>query len=122
MSKREVLQQVYPDELEHIFDKKREKELHRYEGYMNQIMAVSAGFGGGDSAKQYVEDVMNQIKELSNENKEDEVDIRDSYAELEKLQNKDELTYKDEKQIVELKQKIDEKLDKEMNKLRNLRK
>lgn len=121
MSKNEVLQQVFPEELEYIYDKKRVRELHRYEGYMNQIMAVAAGFGGGDNAKEYVQDVTDHIQELA-DNNEDKVDIRDLHSELEELKAKDELTYEEEKKIVDLKQQIDEKLDKEMDKLRNLRK
>ncbi|MFW5916453.1 MAG: hypothetical protein ACOCTM_03165 [Bacteroidota bacterium] len=66
MTKMEVLNQIYPDELEIIFEKKREKKLRRYMGYLNQIMAVSAGFGGGDAAQDYVQDVIDQIKFLSN--------------------------------------------------------
>lgn len=45
MSKNEVLEQVYPDELEYIFRKKREKEIQRYEGYRHMMIAIAAGFG-----------------------------------------------------------------------------
>lgn len=38
--------QVYPDELEYIFRKKREKEINRYESYRHTMIAVAAGFGG----------------------------------------------------------------------------
>lgn len=37
--------QVYPDELEHIFRKKREKEINQYESYRHTMIAVAAGFG-----------------------------------------------------------------------------
>lgn len=46
MSKQEVLTQVYPDELEYIFRKKREKEINQYESYRHTMIAVAAGFGG----------------------------------------------------------------------------
>lgn len=46
MSKQEVLTQVYADELEYIFRKKREKEINRYESYRHTMTAVAAGFGG----------------------------------------------------------------------------
>ena len=45
MSKNEVLEQVYPDELKYIFKKKREKEIQRYEGYRHMMIAIAAGFG-----------------------------------------------------------------------------
>lgn len=38
--------QVYPDELEYIFRKKREKEINQYESYRHTMIAVAAGFGG----------------------------------------------------------------------------
>lgn len=38
--------QVYPEELEYIFRKKREKEINQYESYRHTMIAVAAGFGG----------------------------------------------------------------------------
>lgn len=123
MSKKEVLTQVYPDELDYIFDKKREQELKRYMGYFNQIMAVSAGFGGGDSAKEYVKEIASTIEELSNNKDTDKkTDIRELHSEYEELKKKDDLSIYEEKRLVELKHRIDEYLDRELSKLMNLRK
>lgn len=96
MSKNEVLTQVYPDEIDYIFDKKREKELKRYMGYLNNIMAVSAGFGGGDSAEEYVQDIMDKIRKLSNskqnkENKNREITKEDIKKNTERLKFKEKL-------------------------------
>jgi hypothetical protein len=122
MSKREVLEQVYPGEIEYIFDKKREHELKRYIGYMNQIMAASSAFGGGDASKEYIENVKTYIKELSsNESKEKTNNINDWYREYETLKNKDNLDPKDKKRIVELKEKMDDHINKEINKLKGIK-
>ncbi len=45
MSKQEVLSQVYPDELEYIFRKKRDREIKRYDNYRHMMIAIAAGFG-----------------------------------------------------------------------------
>ncbi|MCF8002443.1 MAG: hypothetical protein K9K76_11395 [Halanaerobiales bacterium] len=121
MSKKEVLEQVYPDELEYIFEKKKEKELKRYMGYMNQIMAVTAGFGGGDAAKEYVENIKEAIEELSdNKKKEESSNINDWYSEYKKLQNKENRTAEEQRRINRLKDKMDNHIDNEINKLKGL--
>lgn len=115
MSKYEVLTQIYPDELKYIFDKKREKEIKRYQGYFNQIMAVAAGIGGGDSANEYVQDIISHIKELSNtDNKSEGPSINDLYQEKKKLHSKDSLSEDERLRLKELNNQIKEKLDQEL--------
>jgi len=91
MSKSEVLEQIYPDELEYIFRKKQERETRRFESYQHLMIAIAAGFGAetenGESLyKVYSEqlnDIIEQLKGTEVEGKEytpEEVD-----RELEKL-------------------------------------
>lgn len=65
MSKKEVLEQVYPDELEYIFKKKKEKEIQRYESYKHTMIAVAAGFGAetkdGESLYKIYNQQLNEI-------------------------------------------------------------
>mgnify|MGYP001428706323 CR=1 FL=1 len=91
MSKSEVLEQIYPDELEYIFKKKREKEIQRYEGYQHLMIAVAAGFGAetenGESLyKVYSEQLNDIIEQLKGtEVEEKEYTPEDVDRELEKL-------------------------------------
>lgn len=121
MSKREVLTQVYPDELDYIFEKQRERELKRYLGYLNQIMAVSAGFGGGDSAQEYIDMIQEQVRELSSdEEQEEKNNINEWYKEYDQLKNKDDRTAEEQRRINRLKDKMDNHIDNEINKLKGL--
>lgn len=43
MSKNEILTQVYPDEIEYIYDQERTKEIRRVEGMYNQLIAGLLG-------------------------------------------------------------------------------
>lgn len=78
MSKKEVLEQIYPDELEYIFRKKQEREIRRFESYQHLMIAVAAGFGAetenGESLyKVYSEqlnDIIEQLKGTEVEEKE----------------------------------------------------
>lgn len=120
MSKKEVLNEIYPDELEYIFDIQRRRELERYSDYLNQFMATSSAFGGGDSAKEYIENLIDHINILSG-NEENNSNIDDWYKEYEKLKEKDDKTINDKKRIKELKEKMDKHIENEINKLKGLK-
>lgn len=120
MSKNEVLNQIYPDEIEYIFDIQRRNELEKYTGYLNQFMAASSAFGGGDNAKKYIEDLIDHINLLSG-NEESSSNIDDWYQEYEELKEKETKTIKDEKRIKELKEKMNNHIDSEINKLKGLK-
>lgn len=91
MSKSEVLEQIYPDELEYIFKKKREREIRRFESYQHLMIAVAAGFGAetenGESLyKVYSEQLNDIIEQLKGtEVEEKEYVPEDVDRELEKL-------------------------------------
>lgn len=93
MSKKEVLEQVYPDELEYIFRKKREKEIQRYEGYRNVMIAIAAGFGAetedGESLykiyNQQLDEIIEELKGTREYEGEKEYTPEDIDKELDKL-------------------------------------
>ena len=85
MSKREVLTQIYPDELEYIFQKKREAEIQRYEDYRHMMMAVAAGFGSKtEDGETLFEIYSRQLDEIIGKLegvKTEKVDIENEYTE-----------------------------------------
>lgn len=93
MSKNEVLEQVYPDELEYIFKKKREKEIQRYEGYRHMMIAIAAGFGAetedGESLykiyNQQLDEIIEELKGTGEYEGEKKYTPEDIDRELEKL-------------------------------------
>lgn len=124
MSKKEVLTQVYPDEIVFIFEKKREKELKRYMGYLNQIMAVSAGFGGGESAKEYVQDVVDRVKELNGDDKNNKGQEEDKISNLherkKELEEKENLTAKEKEKLKDINEQIKIKMRKQLDRLKGM--
>lgn len=96
MSKKEVLEQIYPDELDYIFRKKRDKEIQRYEGYRHTMIAVAAGFGGKteddkplfEVYNQYLDEIIDQLQgnEKPVEEEKKEYTPEDLGNELNKLQ------------------------------------
>lgn len=99
MSKKEVLEQVYPDELEYIFRKKREKEIQRYEGYQHLMIAVAAGFGAetedGESLykiyNQQLDEIIEELKGTREYEGEKKYTPEDIDRELEKLKGLQEI-------------------------------
>lgn len=93
MSKNEVLEQVYPDELEYIFKKKREKEIQRYECYRHMMIAIAAGFGAetedGESLykiyNQQLDEIIEELKGTREYEGEKKYTPEDIDRELEKL-------------------------------------
>ncbi len=74
MSKKEVLEDIYPEELDYIYQKKKEKELNKYEGYRHQLLSVMAGSGAktesGDSLfSLYMKELNDKIDILENKDK-----------------------------------------------------
>ncbi|SDM21028.1 hypothetical protein [Halarsenatibacter silvermanii] len=67
MSKKEVLEDVYPDELEYIFEEMRREECRRYMDYYNQLAAGMVGQTKKDdrTIEKYIEEIIKEIKELS---------------------------------------------------------
>ena len=86
MSKEEVLTQVYPDEIEYIFRKKRQQVEERYEGYLHQLNAILAGFGaktedGCSFYEKYQQQIVEIIKALEGtENKKEDIDTEKNYT------------------------------------------
>jgi len=99
MSKNEVLEQVYPDELEYIFRKKREKEIQRYEGYRHMMIAIAAGFGAetedGESLykiyNQQLDEIIEELKGTREYEGEKKYTPEDIDRELEKLKGLQEI-------------------------------
>ncbi|AZO96128.1 hypothetical protein [Halocella sp. SP3-1] len=130
MSKREVLEQIYPDEIEIIFKQHAQQqqlqEIKRYEGYLWSMRAVAAGMGGetkdGKSLYEvYTKELINNIKKLSDiEDDSSSFDVNEAYYEYEKLKNKDNLTVEEEQRKAELKQQLDEHINNEINKLKKI--
>lgn len=67
MSKREVLRDIYPDELEAIYAEMREAECKRYMGYYNELVAGMIGHTRENdrSVEEYMEKIVKEIRELS---------------------------------------------------------
>ena len=61
MSKSEVLEQVYPDELDYIFEQGRIKEIQRLEGYITQMHS----FGSGKSSEKWFERIVERYNTLT---------------------------------------------------------
>ena len=86
MSKEEVLTQVYPDEIEYIFRKKRQQVVERYEGYLHQLNAILAGFGaktedGSSFYEIYQRQIVGIIEELGGkENRKEDIDTEKNYT------------------------------------------
>ncbi|MFW6327556.1 MAG: hypothetical protein ACOC2F_04520 [Bacteroidota bacterium] len=124
MSKKQILEQVYIDEVEYIYEEKRQKELQRYTGYLNQIMAAAAGSGaGGKTAKNYVQDVIEHIKKLSSdEEKEQQKDksITELYYEKKELEEKEELSQTEKEKLAKIETKIDELFQGEIGKFKSM--
>lgn len=93
MSKKEVLEQVYPDELEIIFERKRQQEIQRYEDYRHTMIAVAAGFGGKtedgktlfEIYNKQIDDVINQLENGNQDYEEKEYTVETVDQELDKL-------------------------------------
>lgn len=132
MSKREVLEEIYPDELETIFKRNAQqqqlREIKRYEAYLWNLRTVAAGMGGetqrGESLYEiYSKELINTIKKLSNvevESKNASFDVNGAYYEYERLKNKDNLSTEEEQRINELKQQLNEHINSEINKLKSI--
>lgn len=132
MSKREVLEQIYPDELKTIFkqyaQQQQLKEIKRYEAYLWNMRAVAAGMGGetksGESLYEiYSKELINTIKKISDvevESKDSSFDVNTAYYEYEGLKNKDSLSTEEEQRTNELKQQLDEHINSEINKLKTI--
>lgn len=93
MSKKEVLEQVYPDELEIIFERKRQQEIQRYEDYRHTMIAIAAGFGGKtedgktlfEIYNKQIDDVINQLENGNQDYEEKEYTVETVDQELDKL-------------------------------------
>lgn len=125
MSKKEILEQIYPDEVEYILRKKNEKEIRRYEDYRHTMIAIAAGFGAetedGESLyKVYTQQLDKIISILSGEKIDERDNIDIWYEEYEELKSKENLTEEEEDRIRELKRLMNEHIDNEINKLRGL--
>ena len=102
MSKKEVLEQIYPDEVNGLLRKVREenveKEIQRYEGYRHMMIAVAAGMGGKTKDDKTLYEVYNQqldeiIKQLQGKElvEEEEVTREDIKKNTEILKRKQEV-------------------------------
>ncbi len=121
MTKKQVLEDIYPDELEFIFDRMRLKELKRYEDYYNEIIASFFVFGGGDAAKDYFEKIIARIKILSQDKKElsePAGGIDQWYEQYTLLDQKEKLTEEEEKAKKKLKEMMNKHIDSEISKLK----
>ena len=67
MTKKQVLTQIYPDEIPYIFEEMKKEELKRYTGYYNDIISGMIGMTKDEdgSMKSYVDLIINKIKFLS---------------------------------------------------------
>jgi hypothetical protein len=100
MSKKDVLDQVYPDELEYIFRKKKDQEIQRLEKYKHTMIAIAAGFGSktesGESLfKIYNEEITKAIDNLKNNSQDNRSEkeyteeyINEQFEKLRMLQGK----------------------------------
>lgn len=76
MSKERVLTEVYPDEIEFIFENRRNKEIKRYEDHRYTMIAVAAGMGAKTKDDKSLYEVLNHhldeiIEKLNNVEKTD---------------------------------------------------
>ena len=67
MTKKEILTEIYPDELDYIFEEMKLRELKRYEGYYNELMAGLIGNTkeGDNTIPNYFNEINNAIKKLT---------------------------------------------------------
>lgn len=61
MNKADILEQVYPDELEYIFEQGRINEIQRLEGLITQMHA----FGSGEGPKKWFERIVERYNTLT---------------------------------------------------------
>ena len=125
MSKKEILTQVYPDELEEIFEYEKINELKRYENYLWHIRAVAAGMGaktkdGSSLYEIYTKEIADIIKNITDDKQEQSFDVNKAYYEYKELKEKDNLTKEEQERHDELKKKLNDHIDNEINKLRNI--
>ena len=71
MSKREILEDIYPDELPAIFSEMKNEELKRYQGYYNELVAGIIGHTkeNDNTVNNYINSVVETIKKLNEEEK-----------------------------------------------------
>lgn len=130
MTPNQVLEQIYPDEVDYLFksysEKQQLEEIKRYEGYLWSMRAVAAGMGGetkgGESLYEvYSKELINNIKKLSDiEDDSSSFNVNEAYYEYEKLKDKDNLTVEEEQRKMKLKQQLDEHIDNEISKLKRI--
>lgn len=126
MSKKEVLDQVYPDELEIIYQKKKEREIVRHEGYRHNLVAIAAGMGGRTEDDkplygEYMQQLNDTIDLLAGEKSVSVTgDIDAWFEEYEVLKNKETPTPEEQTRITELKKIMNDHIDGEVKKLKHL--
>lgn len=82
MNKFEVLEQVYPDEISLIFEREKEQEIKRLQGYITQMYA----FAAGDGPKEWFRKITEKYNRLVGAPDGHEETKEDPYDKLRKLQ------------------------------------
>lgn len=69
MTKKEVLKDIYPDELPFIFEEMKDEELKQYEEYYNQLIAGLMGNvkDKNNQLSNYMSGITQTIKQLKND-------------------------------------------------------
>ena len=90
MNKFDILEQVYPDELEYIFDQGRISEIHRLEGLITQMHA----FGSGEGPKKWFEGIAERYNKLIQTGQEEKQPEEDPFERLQKFKKQVDKTKK----------------------------